>query len=155
MAQALDLKRLRRQVTIYTVVQLFFLGLLIFMAINFQEAFRAKGMSNVFLNSIITTIIIQLAIFYPLNKAAGREVEREIASLAPGLTAEQQKDLRRKRIYSDFIKASIFIFFFTFILRAPPATFVLSTTFFTFVVTSLTYFQCFNFAAKRHLRGKS
>lgn len=155
MAQALDTKRLRKQVTIYTVVQLFFLVLLIFMAINFQAAFTAKGMSNVFLNSIITTVVIQLAIFYPLNKAAGREVERELASLAPGLSAEQQKDLRRKRLFSDFIKASIFIFFFTFILRAPPVTFILSTTFFTFVVTTLTYFQCFNFAAKRQLRSRN
>lgn len=155
MAQAYDFKRLRKQVTIYTVVQVFFVGLLIFMAFNFQATFSAKGMSNVFLNSIIATVILQLIIFYPVNKAANKEVERDIASLAPGLSAEQQKDLRRKRIFSDFIKASIFIFFFTFILRAPPATFILSTTFFTFVVTSLTYFQCYNFAAKRQMRARS
>jgi len=155
MAQAPDLKRLRRHVTIYTVVQVFFVALLLFMAFNFQATFSAKGMSHVFLNSIIATIIFQLAIFYPLKKAAAREVEHEIASLVPGLSPEQHKALRRKRLFSDFIKASIFVFFFTFILRAPPATFVLSTTFFTFVVTSLTYFQCFNFAAKRYLRGKS
>ena len=155
MAQSYDFRGLRKQTKIYLAVQIFFLVLLIFMAINFQAAFKAKGMPNVFLNSIIATLLLQLAIFYPLNKAANREVDREVASSITGLSPEQQKALRKRRIFSDFIKSSILIFFFTFIFRAPPATFVLSTTFFTFVVTSLTYFQCFNFAAKREMKARS
>ncbi|SNB46916.1 hypothetical protein [Geobacter sp. DSM 9736] len=155
MATGYDFRKLRRLIMIHTVVQIFFFVLLIFMAVNFQETFRAKGMPQVFLNSIIATVLIQLAIFYPIKKAAGREVEREITASAAGLTPEQLKELRKKRVFSDFIKTSIFIFFFTFIAKAPPATFVLSTTFFTFAVTALTYFQCFNFAARRAIRERS
>lgn len=155
MAQTYNFKGLRKQTKIYLAVQIFFLVLLVFMAVNFQTAFKTKGMPQVFLNSIIATVLLQLAIFYPLNKAASKEVEREIASSVVGLSPDDMKALRKKRILSDFLKTSVFIFFFTFIVRAPPATFVLSTTFFTFVVTALTYFQCFNFAAKREMKARS
>lgn len=154
MANGFDFKRLRRQLTIFTVVQLFLVALLVFMAVNFQAQFQAKGMPQIFLNSVLMTLVIQLIIFYPLNRFASREADQEIAACRINLSVEEQKELRRKRLFGDFIKAAIFIFFLTFIARAPAATFVMSTTFFTFILTILAYFQCFNFAAKRGIRAK-
>lgn len=154
MANGFDFKRLRRQITIYAVVQVILLVLLVFMAFNFQATFQAKGMPQIFLNSIVASLVIQLIIFYPLNKFAAREAEQEIAACKISISVDELKNLRRKRIFGDFIKAAIFIFFFTFIARAPAATFVLSTTFFSFILIILTYFQCFNFAAKRGIRAK-
>ncbi|KAF0221445.1 MAG: hypothetical protein FD174_583 [Geobacteraceae bacterium] len=154
MANGFDFKRLRRQIVIYVVVQIFLVALLVFMALNFQGQFQAKGTPRIFINSIVATLVIQLMIFYPLNKFAAREAEQEIAACKINLSPDEMKEQRRKRLYGDFIKAAIFIFFLTFIARSPAATFVMSTTFFTFILTILTYFQCFNFAAKRGIRAK-
>ncbi len=154
MAQKFDFKRLRRLITIYTVVQVFLVALLIYMAVNFQTGLQVEGRPQRFLHSVIVTLAIQLALFYPINKFAAREARREIDSSATNLTVEELKSLRNKRIFGDVVKTGIFIFFITFILRAPQDRFVLSIIFFSFILTTLSYFQCYNFAAKRGMIEK-
>jgi hypothetical protein len=147
-------RRLKRTLVIHVVVQLFLLALLVFMALNFQNAFRAKGVPQVFLNSILTSLVIQLALFYPINRFAAQEARREVAACAGGLGAEELTALRRKRIFGDFLKGAAFIFFATFIAMAPGVTFVMSTAFFCFILVTLTYFQCFNHAARRAMKER-
>jgi hypothetical protein len=149
---SIDTKKIRRISITYIIVQLFLLALLIFMAFTFQTQYRAKGMPQIFTNSILTSLVLQLLVFYPVNRFARKEAENEIASMAGDLTAEQAKAFRQKRLYGDFLKAAVFIFFVTFSLRAPGSLFVQSTTLFTFILTTLCYFQCLNFAIKRILK---
>ncbi|HEY6873398.1 MAG TPA: hypothetical protein VI298_11800 [Geobacteraceae bacterium] len=154
MANGMDFKKLHRLITIYRVVQVVLLALLVFMAFMFQAQYRAKGMPQIFLNSIVASFVIQLLLFYPVNRFARGEAENEIAASAPGLTVEQQKALRQKRIFNDFLKAAAFIFFVTFALRAPGVLFVQSTILFSFILTALSYLQCHNYALKRELANK-
>lgn len=141
--------RLKRLIIIYRVVQVFLLGLFLYMSYHFQQLFQAQGMPQVFLNSIITVLGIQLLLFYPIRKLATHEARREAASQAPDLSPEARKDLRHQRLFSDLIKASVFLSFAVFILLAPAATFIMSTAFFCLLLTLLTYAQCFNFALSR------
>jgi hypothetical protein len=152
MASSFDFRKLRRLINIYAVVQVVLVALLIYVAIIFQAGLQAEGRAPRFLHSVIATLVIQLALFYPINKFAGREAKREVAALAPGLTPEELKSQRNKRLFGDVIKMSVFIFFATFIYRAPKDRFFLSIVFFSFILTVLSYFQCFNFAAKREMR---
>ncbi len=154
MAKSFDFKRLRRLTTIYLVVQVFLVILLVYMAMNFQAGLQAEGRPQRFLHSVVVSLVIQLALFYPLNKFAGRQAEREVDSCASDLSEEEQKKLRSKRIIGDSIKTAIFIFFITFIFKAPQDRFVLSVIFFSFILTILSYVQCYNFAAKRLMREK-
>ncbi|HEY6008708.1 MAG TPA: hypothetical protein VIU40_10335 [Geobacteraceae bacterium] len=150
MTAALDFTRIRRLILIYAVVQVLLVLLLIYMAVNFQTRLS----SDRFLKSVVITLVVQLALFYPINKLAAREAGREVDSCAPGLTPEQLKGLRNKRLIGDSIKLAVIIFFITFIFKAPPHPFVMSTLYFTFILTILSYFQCFNFAARRKMRGQ-
>jgi hypothetical protein len=147
-------KRLQRLITIYRVVQVLLLALLVFMAFMFQAQYQAKGMPRAFFNSIVASFVVQLLIFYPVNRFARGEVENEIAAAAPGLTLDQQKALRQRRIFNDFLKAAAFIFFVTFALRAPGVLFFQSTILFSFIMTLLSYLQCHNYALKRGLTGR-
>lgn len=153
MANTFDFTRLRRLIIIYRVVQIFLLVLLAVMAVSFQSSFQAKGMPQIFFNSILTTLVVQLLLFYFLNKFAAREAEQEIAGCARNIAIEQVQALRKKRLFGDYIKAAVFIFFVTFSVLAPGATFIQSTIFFVFVLTILTYFQCFNFAAHKGMQA--
>lgn len=146
-------KRVRWQMTIYTAMQVLFAILLLYMAVQFQQVFRAKGMPEIFLNSVLFTLGIQLLVFYPIYRFSLAEARREIAATQTTAVAELQQ-IRKQRIYNDFLKATVFIFFATFLWKSPPVTFALSTAFFSFMLTVLTYLQCFNFAAKRLLRGE-
>jgi hypothetical protein len=152
MAQPAVFKRTKRLLVIHLFVQVFLVALLLYMAFRFQGTFRAKGMPQVFLNSIITSVVVQLLAFWPISKFAAAEARREVAVEAGSLTAEQQKGLRQKRLLSDFLKASVFLFFAAFIALAPGATFVMSTAFFCFILATLTYFQCYNAAARRAMK---
>jgi hypothetical protein len=154
MANSFDFKKLRRLITIYGVVQIFLLLLLVYMALNFQAGLQAEGRPQRFMHSVLATLVIQLALFYPINKFASSEAKREIDTCATKLTPEEQKALRNKRLFGDVIKSAVFIFFITFILRAPKDRFVLSLIFFSFILTTLSYFQCYNFAAKKWMKEK-
>ncbi|HEY5975483.1 MAG TPA: hypothetical protein VIU41_12140 [Geobacteraceae bacterium] len=154
MANSFDFKKLRRLINIYAVVQVVLIGLLIYVAIVFQAGLQAEGRAPRFLHSVIATLVIQLALFFPINKFARREAKREVDALAPGLTPEELKSQRNKRLFGDVIKMSVFIFFATFVYRAPKDRFFLSIVFFSFILTILSYFQCFNFAAKREMQSR-
>ena len=153
MAQAVDFKRTRRLLLIHLIVQILLLALLVYMAFHFQGLFRAKGIPQAFLNSIIVSIVVQLLAYWPISKFAGSEARREVAAEAGTLTADQQKGLRNKRLLGDFVKASVFLFFAAFIGMAPGATSVMCIAFFSFILTTITYFQCFNFAARRAMKS--
>jgi hypothetical protein len=150
MASVFDFKKLRRFTKIYAVVQVFLTALLFYMAMHFQADLGER-----FLNSVIATLVIQLILFYPINRFAVREARREVDACETGLSFDALKKLRTSRTIGEGVKVGAFLFFFTFIFKMPPNKFILSTTFLTFILTFLCYFQCFNFAAKRLMAGKS
>jgi hypothetical protein len=146
--------RVQRQMMIHTVVQVFFILLLLYVAWHFQQVFTAKGEAQIFYNSLFFTFVLQAALFYPIYRFAANEARGEI-SAQTATTPEQLQALRKKRILGDLLKAVAFIFYATFIALSPPATFVLSTTFFSFIATTVTYLQSFNYCAKRIMVGEN
>ena len=162
MPAVFDFKKLRRLITIYAIVQVFLIGLLIYVAMVFQGGLAAAGRGALFNKSILITLLAQLAVFYPVYKFAGREAGLAVAATQAGLTPDELKSQRNKRLLGDIIKAGVFCFYLVFILVVgkkplePPAKiFVFSMIFFNFILTYLCYFQCFNFAAKREMKAKS
>jgi hypothetical protein len=151
MYETIAIRRLRRALLIYRAVQILLCGLLIYMALHFQQLFAAKGTPHVFRNSLLATLLLQLALFFPLRRFADKEARRELAAAAAQTTAEQQKLLRQQRLFADVLKGAVFLGFVIFIMMAPPVTFVLSTALFCFIVTVITYLQCFNFVVRREL----
>jgi hypothetical protein len=149
-----DFTRLRRTIVINRVIQIVLLALLVFLVFKVQTGLQAQGRPQRFLHGIFVCVALQLALFYPLSKAAGKDAQREIETSQTGLTPEQTQDIRRRRIFSDFMKTAVFLFFVTFILRAPGDLFLQSIILFTFILTIITYFQCFNFSAKRKMSGQ-
>jgi hypothetical protein len=147
--------RLRRTLLIHRVVQVILCALLVYMALHFQQLFQGKGIPQVFRNSLLATLLLQLALFFPLRRFANNEAQRELAAAETGTDAEQHKQLRQRRLIGDTLKGAVFLGFASFIMIAPPATFVLSTAFFCFIVTVVTYLQCFNFSVRRGLAGRS
>ena len=134
---------------IFGVAQVILIGLLIYMAVLFQSALQQR-----FINSVVATLVIQLALFYPVYRFATREATREIEACAVGLTFDELKSFRTKRMISDTCKWAYFIFFVTFAYKV-NLPFVLSIIIFTFILTTLTYLQCYNFVAKRLMKEKS
>lgn len=151
MNETVAIRRLRHTLLIHRIVQIVLIALLIYMALHFQQLFQAKGLPHIFRNSLIATLVLQFALFFPLRRFANSEARRELATASAQTNAEQQKALRQQRLFSDIVKGAIFLGFATFIMMAPTATFVLSTAFFCFMVTIITYLQCFNFAMRREL----
>jgi hypothetical protein len=161
MSTVFDFKKLRRLINIYAVVQAGLVALLIYVAMNFQAGLVSIGRGELFNKSIIITLLMQLAMFYPVYKFASREASLAVDAVEEGLTAEQQKSQRNKRLVGDVIKAGVFCFYLAFTLLIssknldlPAKRFVLSMIFFNFILTYLSYFQCFNFAAKREMKLK-
>ena len=150
MAAAYDFIKLRRLLTIHLVVQVVLIALLVAVSWLFQQRLADR-----FLNGVIFSLVIQLGLFFPIKSLTAREVDREIASAAIGLTPADLQAIRKRRVIADVIKSSIFLFFFIFLLRVPEKPIILAITYFTFILTCLSYFQCFNFAAKRAMEGKS
>jgi len=146
--------RLRRTLLIHRSVQIILCILLVYMALHFQQLFQAKGMLQVFRNSLLATLLLQFALFFPLRRFASKEAQRELAVVEAGADAERHKHLRQQRLIGDTLKGAVFLGFATFIMIAPPATFVLSTAFFCFIVTVVTYLQCFNFSVRRGLADR-
>ena len=151
MAQTFDFTRLRKLTVIHGFVQAFLLVLLA----GITYMLLGKVPSQVFLNSIIRVVVLQLILFYPVYKFALGDAQREVASAAVGLTADEQQSLRRKRVFSDILKGALIIFFFTFSLRAPGAPQIQFMILAVFLLSYLTYFQCFNYAAKKLMKVQS
>lgn len=149
-----DFQKLRKHMTIFRVAQIFLFVILVYMAVNFQAQFVNSGKGGQFLKSVIAALVIQLILFYPINKFAAGDAEREMAALVPGTPQEELSKLRSKRIVSDYTKAAVFIFFITFISTAPAILVVNSTVFFVFILSVLTYFQCYNFVIRRAMKNQ-
>jgi hypothetical protein len=156
MPTVFDFKKLRRLTMIHAVVQVALILLLIYPALLFQAA-----LGPLFWKSIIITLVIQLANFYPVNLFATWEAKREVDSVAIGLTPDELKALRKKRQIGDVVKSGVFVFFIIFafsVKEAPTVTgnrFIQSMIFFNFILTYLSYFQCFNFVAKREMKART
>ena len=150
MAATYDFRKLRRLLTIHLVVQIGFVALLAWASWLFQQSLADR-----FLNSVIFSLAIQVGLFFPIRRLTAKEVEREIASSAIGLTSADLQALRKKRVIADIIKSSVFLFFIIFILRLPEKPVILAIAYFTFILTCLSYFQCFNFTARREMKLRS
>ena len=161
MATVFDFKKLRRLINIYAVVQVALVGLLVYVAMNFQAGLASLGRGELFTKSIILTLLMQLAMFFPVYKFASREAVLAIAGMQDGLTPEEMKSQRTKRLIGDVVKAGVFCFYLVFImvvanksLDRAPKMLVMSMIFFNFILTYLSYFQCFNFVARREMKLK-
>ena len=66
-----------------------------------------------------------------------------------------QIQLRQQRLIGDTLKGAVFLGYTAFILISPPATFVLSTAFFCFIVTVITSLQCFSFAVHKGMASRT
>jgi len=152
MPGTLNFKKVGRTIKIFAVAQLGLVAMLVYMAILFQEKFRINGKPNSFMYAVIGTFVIQLAIFYPINKFAAKEAERDLSLTSTNLGNDEIKALSKKKRYSDIIKFSVFLFYSMFILQAPSIPLILSVLYFSFILTVLTYLQCYNFAAKRLIK---
>lgn len=154
-----DFNRLKRLMIIYRVVQVGLLGLLIFMAFNFQQLFMLIGMPGLFTRSVLIGVFAQLLMLYPAWLLAKRDVAVEIEASQTGLSGDQLLALRRRRLVGDLWKLCLTGFFVVFIMLAPDAgkgraiSTVLAAVYFSFLLISLSYFQIFNFLAKRHQAG--
>ena len=153
MTEPVGMRGMRKTLMIHRVVQILLIALLLFMAMHFLQTFQDKvGNLKPFYTSLFITLLVQVALFFPIRKFADREARRELNAAAKGTcSVEETKQLRTQRLFSDFTKASVFIFFVVFILTAPPAGFVLSTAYFSCIGTVLSYLQNFNFAVRRQL----
>lgn len=149
-----DFKKLRRLITIYVVVQVLLLALLVVMAVYFQAGLQKEGHPERFLSSAVTALVIQLALFYPINRFARNEAKREVESCATNLTTDNLKAFRTKRMVADVVKTGIFIFFIVFVYKVPQNMTILCVTYFSFILTILNYVQNYNFAAKREMKEK-
>lgn len=154
MAKTVDYTRLRRLLKIYLVCQVFLGILLIYMAMHFQSGLLAQGRPQRFFHSVVAAFIFQVVLFYPIWKFAGKEADREIDSSATGLSDEQLKALRKRRMFSDMVKTGVFVFFVTFFYKAPKDLFILAVLFFSFILTYLSYFQCVTTRIKRGIAAK-
>ena len=154
-----DFQRLNGTMMIYRVVQALLLSLLFFVVFRFQSSFAQAGTPEKFIASVKFTIVIQLLLVYPIYKLAWRDAGVEIDGCVVGISTETQAVLRKKRLIGDLWKVCVIAFFFIFILLAPDAKkaagapLVLATTIFAFLLTCLTYFQCFNFSAKKRMKS--
>lgn len=149
MAKNLNTSKLSKTMKIFGAVQLGLVALLVYMAVNFQHKLALMGRTSNFLYGVIIASIVQLAIFFPIKKFAAKEADRDLYLASAVLTKEEVKEYSKKKRWSDIIKMSTFGFFIIFILAAPTDPLVLSVIYYTFILTILTYLQCYNFAAKK------
>jgi hypothetical protein len=155
---SIDFKKLNRQMMVYRVVQTILIGLLIVLAIMFQGQLTAIHKPGQFIWSIMVSIVIQLLLIWPVYKLAWRDAGVEIEGSQPNLSPVQLTALRKKRLIGDLWKFCGVAFYIFFVSLAPDAKKsvgaipVLATTIFSFLLTCLMYFQCFNFSAKKRMK---
>ena len=152
-----DFTRLKRLMLIYRVVQAVLFALLVFMAFSFQKLFKAFGNPEMFIKGIAVAVVVQLLMLYPVWLLARRDVLVDVDASATGIAGDQMMALRKRRLIGDLIKLCMMGFFAVFVLLAPGvdkgrgAALVLEGAYFSFLLVTLTYFQCFNIFAKRKM----
>lgn len=150
-----DFTRLRRFSVIYNVVQVCLVGLLLFMSYNFMMAFAKYGMSGAFMKSFGMAIAVQLILIYPAFWLARQDVEVEVESALSNITADQQMALRKRRLVGDIWKLAALGAFAVFVAMSPGvdkgrgASMILAISYFSFLLVAITYFQCFNYIARK------
>jgi len=149
MTGTLDFKKINKTMKIFAAVQFGLVALLVFTAVNFQEKLRMLGRGQQFMGAVTATFVIQLALFYPIFKFAAKEADRDFSLIGRTLDKEEMKAFSKRKRWADIIKMSTFGFFVIFMLAAPGDPLVLSVIFYSFILTILTYLQCYNFAAKK------
>jgi len=145
-------KKVARTIKIFAVAQIGLVAMLVYMAILFQGKFQAIGRAEGFMYAVIASFVIQMLCFYPIYKFSGKEAERDLSLTSTNLGKDEIKVLSKKKRYSDIIKFSVFCFFTMFILQAPSVPLILSVLYFSFILTILSYLQCYNFAARRLMK---
>ena len=153
MTSAVDFKKINKTIKIFAIVQFGMVALLVFMAVNFQAKLRILGRERNFMQGVIATFIIQLVVFYPIYKFASKEADRDL-TLTGNLSKEETKAIGKKKRLADIFKISTFGFFVIFIMAAPADPLVLSVLYYSFILTILTYLQCYNFAAKKLMKER-
>ena len=124
----------------------------------FQNRFAIMGSPEKFMYSIKITIFCQLLAIYPIYRLAWRDAGVEIEGCVIGLNKEELTTLRKKRLLGDLWKFSAVAFFLAFVTLVPDskkatgATHVLAGILFSFLLMCLSYFQCFNFSAKKKMK---
>ncbi len=149
MAVSLDLKKINKTIRIFAVAQLGLMALLVYTAVNFQHKLQMIGRGQQFMGTVIAACVIQLVLFYPIFKFAGKEADRDFSLVGRTLDKEEGKAFTKKKRWADVIKMSVFGFYFIFMVAAPSDPVVLSVIYYSFVLTILTYLQSYNFNAKR------
>lgn len=153
--------RLKRFMIIYNVVQVGLGGLLLFMAYHFILLFGAYGLPSAFTKSILFALAIQCLIIYPAWLLAKQDVQVEVTSAKDGLTGNDMMALRKKRLIGDIWKLCALGAIIVFIAMSPGvdkgrgASVILATAYFSFLLTSITYFQCFNYIARKNIKSLS
>lgn len=149
MPAIMDLKKINKTIKIFTVAQAGLIALLVFMAVNFQQKLQMLGRGDRFMSGVIAAFVIQLLFFFPIFKFAGKEADRDFSLVGKSLSTQEIQAYSKKKRWGDVIKISVFGFFFIFMLAAPADPLVLSVIYYSFILTILTYLQCYNFAAKK------
>ncbi|QWV97440.1 hypothetical protein KP005_19200 [Geomonas nitrogeniifigens] len=149
MAVNLDLKKINKTIKIFTVAQFGLIALLIYTAVNFQQRLQAVGRGYRFMNGVVYAFVIQLLLFYPIFRFAAKEAERDLAIAGVSPTQEEAKEFAKKKRWTDVAKMSVLGFYFIFALASPPDPFILSIIIYSFLLTVLTYLQCYSFAVKK------
>jgi len=155
MPSTLDVKKVSKTIKIFAVAQVGLVAMLVYTAVNFQAKLRSMGRANNFMQGVIAASIIQLILFFPIKLFAAKEADRDITLAGNNLTKEELKAFSKKKRFSDIIKMSTFGFFVIFILAAPGDPLVMSVIYYSFVLTILTYLQCYNFAAKKLMKERA
>lgn len=149
MTNALDFRKMNKTIKIFGVVQFGLVALLVYMAVNFQEKLRMAGREFRFMHGVLAAFAFQLMLFYPIYKFAGKEAERDLTLTAPKLSKPEMDSLAKQKKWSDIIKIATLGFFVVFVMAAPSDPFILSIIYYSFILTILTYLQCYNFAARK------
>ncbi len=156
-----NVKKIQRTMLLNRVVQALLLTLLIYIAVNFQILFAQQGKPEQFFSSVVIAVVAQFLLIYPIYKLAWRDVDIDIASSEVDITPEQTTVLRKKRLLGELWKVCGVAFFLAFAVmvpdvnKAPGARLVLAATIFSFLLTCMMYFQCFNFVGRRRIKPGS
>lgn len=140
-----DIRKLKRLRTIHRSVQVVATLLLVIIGIQFQGSLGF----TLFVRTVAIAILFQLLLFYPLKKAAEKEVDREVESAREWLSDSELATLRNRRLVADVIKMAVYMFFLVAIFLLPDrlAAYrtanhaILSTTIYTFLLTTIAWSQ--------------
>lgn len=153
-----DFTRMKRLIIIYRISQLLLLAILVYMAFTINKGFFSIGAAVLFTKTIIFAVIIQTVFFYPAMLLAKQELSVSLDSALNGVTDDDLKAIRKRRLMGDIWKMSFIGFSVIFIMMLPGADkgigarVLLSSSLLGFLLVLITYFQCFNFMASRKMK---